>query len=104
MKIAWILVLLPATSSAAMYGKLPLSFEPNLGQTGEQVRFVSRAGSYGLFLVSDGVVFDFDGGAVRKKLAGAKTPGRITGLERLPGQANYLIGRDPDFDLIRPHR
>jgi len=34
----------------AAYGKLPLSFEVNQGQTDEEVRFVSRGHGYALFL------------------------------------------------------
>jgi hypothetical protein len=34
------------------YGKLPLSFEPNLGQTDTQVKFLSRGNGYTLFLTS----------------------------------------------------
>ena len=36
------------------YGKLPLSFEPNLGQSDPSVRFLSRGAGYTLFLTSDG--------------------------------------------------
>ena len=32
------------------YGKLPLSFEANLGQTDKKVQFISRGQGYGLFL------------------------------------------------------
>ena len=32
------------------YGKLPLHFEPNLGQTDEQVKFLARGHGYSLFL------------------------------------------------------
>ncbi|MCH8269396.1 MAG: hypothetical protein IH846_18010, partial [Acidobacteria bacterium] len=34
----------------AAYGKLPLSFEENLGQTDPQVKFLSRGSGYTLFL------------------------------------------------------
>src|SRR5437773_2812847 len=34
------------------YGKLPLSFETNLGQTDSQVKFLSRGNGYSLFLTS----------------------------------------------------
>ena len=34
------------------YGKLPLSFEPNQGQTDPAVKFLARAGSYQLFLTA----------------------------------------------------
>src|SRR5271167_2600321 len=32
------------------FAKLPLAFEPNLGQTDKSVKFVSRGNGYGLFL------------------------------------------------------
>src|SRR6267378_4498354 len=32
------------------YGKLPLSFEENVGQTAQEVRYVSRGAGYKLFL------------------------------------------------------
>src|SRR6266508_6287287 len=40
-----------ATLQAA-YGKLPLSFEANWGQTDEEVHFLSRGSGYTLFLTS----------------------------------------------------
>src|ERR1700752_197292 len=36
------------------YGKLPLSFEANLGQTSSQVKFLSRGSGYTLFLTHRG--------------------------------------------------
>ena len=38
------------------YGKLPLSFEANQGQTGSEVRFLSRGNGYSLFLTSNEAV------------------------------------------------
>jgi len=38
------------------YGKLPLSFEPNLGQSDSRVRFLSHGAGYTLFLTSDEAV------------------------------------------------
>jgi hypothetical protein len=40
----------------ADYGKLPLSFEANGGQTDRRVKFISRGSGYSLFLTSDGAV------------------------------------------------
>lgn len=39
-----------------MYGKLPLSFEVNEGQTDSPVKFLSRGPGYGLFLTSNEAV------------------------------------------------
>ena len=36
----------------ASYGRLPLSFEVNQGQTDDQVKFVSRRPGFSLFLLS----------------------------------------------------
>src|SRR5258708_7666719 len=36
----------------ASYGKLPLHFEANQGQTDDQVKFLARGSGYGLFLSS----------------------------------------------------
>jgi uncharacterized protein (TIGR03437 family) len=38
------------------YGKLPLSFEENQGQTDSDVKFLSRGGGYSLFLTADEAV------------------------------------------------
>jgi hypothetical protein len=38
------------------YGKLPLSFEPNRGQTDSRVNFLSRGGGYTLFLTGNEAV------------------------------------------------
>ncbi|MGD1104782.1 MAG: hypothetical protein ABSA59_22280, partial [Terriglobia bacterium] len=40
----------------ARYGKLPLSFEANRGQTDSRVRFLARGGGYTIFLTADEAV------------------------------------------------
>ena len=40
----------------ASYGKLPLSFEANQGQTGARVRFLAHGGGYTIFLTADEAV------------------------------------------------
>jgi hypothetical protein len=37
------------------YGRVPLAFEANQGQTDPQVKFVSRGPGYGLFLTTSGL-------------------------------------------------
>ena len=49
----------PQASQARMleaYGKLPLSFEINEGQTDSRVKFLSRGSGYSLFLTSNEAV------------------------------------------------
>src|SRR5438876_6495744 len=43
------------------YGKLPLNFETNQGQTDSQVQFLARGGGYTLFLTSTEAVLSFHG-------------------------------------------
>ncbi len=94
------------------YGNLPLSFEPNEGQTNSQVEFLSRGRGYTLFLTATEAVLslrkhaapkanrgedseDTSGAVLRMKLLGANPSPRVTGLEELPGKGHYFIGNDP---------
>src|SRR5436309_1968303 len=106
----------PSTAKARVqeaYGKLPLSFEANKGQTDEQVKFLSRGRGYSLFLTETEAVlalrqgskssFTHDseererlkGQVLRMKFKGANPSPRVSGLEPLPGVVNYFIGNDP---------
>jgi hypothetical protein len=84
---------------AADYGKLPLVFEANQGQTDASVKFLSRGPGYSLFLTESEAVLSLRGAddksqALRMKLLGAAAAPKMTGLDRLPGVSNYFIGRD----------
>jgi len=93
----------PAATGRVMegYGKLPLSFEVNRGQTDAIVEFFARGNGYTLFLTSTEAVVALQAPAgaarapVRLKLAGAARAARISGLRELPGRSHYLIGNDP---------
>jgi len=81
---------------ANVYGKLPLSFESNLGQTDERVKFVARASGYMLFMTTEEAVFaGRDGSVERMKLIGASPKLRFEPLDKQPGISNYFIGNDP---------
>ena len=99
------------------YGRLPLSFEANNGQTDARVKFLSRGSGYNLFLTSTEAVLSLrkarpkdkpaQGPALHKadkpepatvvamKLVGANPDPRITGDSQLPGKVNYFLGKDP---------
>jgi Bacterial Ig-like domain (group 3)/Beta-propeller repeat len=104
------------------YGKLPLSFEANHGQTDARVRFLSRTGGYSLFLTGDEAVFAMAGKntsknrlnvagsghalrsktsepkagrVLRMKLRNANPAAKVTGVDELAGTSNYFIGNDP---------
>src|SRR6266852_1995864 len=65
------------TQLLGSYGKLPLSFEANQGQTNSQVQFLARGGGYTLFLTSTEAVLSFHG---RKASTGTK-PRRAEALQ-----------------------
>jgi Beta-propeller repeat/Cep192 domain 4 len=96
------------------YGRLPLSFEPNEGQTGAPVKFLARAGGYTLFLTPSEAVFSFSQprssrrSAFRGKSAGRRAASWLgmelvggnrsavfRGLDELPGKSNYFLGNTP---------
>src|SRR5881396_2430992 len=84
------------------YGKLPLHFEANRGQTHRDVRFLSRGPGYNLYLTaSEAVLVLSKPNAVAKRIAlrmslvGAARSPLASGLEEQPGKANYFIGKDP---------
>ncbi len=54
------------------YGKLPISFEANRGQTDDRVKFLSRAGGYTLFLTPTEAVLALSGRETRSKERGAE--------------------------------
>ena len=63
-----------------MLGRLPLSFEANLGQTNERVKFYSRTRGYTLFLTGDSAVLAFRSASQTSK--GKRQKGKLE--ERLP--------------------
>jgi hypothetical protein len=77
------------------YGKLPLRFEPNEGQSGGQVKFLSRGRGYTLFLTSSEAVLALSKTALHMHLLGANANAQATGVEKLAGTVNYFIGNDP---------
>lgn len=107
------------------YGKLPLSFEANQGQSDAQVKFLAHGQGYGVYLTGQEAVLSLSKSegktkardpkaaagshrqatqdqpekllqdVVRLKLTGASADARPAGEEPLPGKVNYLIGNDP---------
>ena len=83
------------------YGKLPISFEANQGQTDGRVDFLSRGSNYNLFLTPTAAVAVLrnrtSGGSsvLRMELVGGNPKPRGEGQEALLGKSNYFIGNDP---------
>lgn len=89
----------PASHQAVSpYGKLPLSFEPNQGQTAAGVQFISRGPGYTIFLSPASATIALQGDAskagavVRMDLLGAHPDPTIQPQDKLPGITNYLLG------------
>jgi len=103
------------------YGKLPLDFEANQGQTQPAVRFLARGDGYTLFLTDSAAVLALTkhstqftpnrrigrgmspaalgrtrkADVVQMELAGASPDTHVSGIEQLAGTANYFIGSNP---------
>src|SRR5207302_3497372 len=101
------------------YGRLPLQFEANQGQTNRQVRFLARGAGYGLYLTASETVLVLttpnpnakrdarslsdrrhaqppaQSIALHMSLVGATRTPLMSGIDELPGKANYFIGKDP---------
>ncbi|MGB2715717.1 MAG: SBBP repeat-containing protein [Vicinamibacterales bacterium] len=75
--------------------QLPLSFEPNVGQTHRDVKFLSRAAGYVLFLTGTETVVASGGVApLRFNWVGSNPRATVTGQMELPGKSHYYRGKD----------
>ena len=85
---------------AVAYSKLPLSFEPNVGQTDSRVNFLARGSGYLLLLTPTGGTLCLSGtdkaspSKMSIKLVRGNAAAPAEGLQPLPGKSNYLVGND----------
>jgi RHS repeat-associated protein len=88
------------------YGQVPLPFEPNVGQTDPQVRFLAHGPGFGLFLTAAGATFEVPRpsaldrlGTTRDvfamQLAGANAQPQIVAQDDLLSRSNYFAGSGP---------
>ena len=98
------------------FGNLPLYFEPNRGQSAEEVQFRSRGDGYTLFLTGKELVLSLvkpseieihraaysalkspprAASVVRMRLLDANPSPKAAGQEIMPGKSNYFVGDDP---------
>ena len=89
----------------ASFARLPMSFEPNLGQTEGEVQFLARGNGYGLYLMPARAILTLPkpsqpgvrqrASEIEMRLVGANQAAEIAGGALLPGRNNYFIGNDP---------
>jgi hypothetical protein len=79
------------------YGKLPLSFEANQGQTDATVKFLSRTRDYSLFLTADETVLTLR--AKSKKNSTQRLPAGIQGFVSGHRYSDAAISVKPDAPL-----
>src|SRR4051794_14829247 len=76
-----------------------IRFEENIGQTVDEVKFLSRGTGYTLFLTPDAAVLKAaskrGAALVRLQLAGANPNAKMEAVDQLPGSSNYYVGNDP---------
>ena len=114
-----------AARLSSTYGKLPISFEMNQGQSDGSVQFLARGAGYTLFLTPGEAVLSLHAmhantdksgrlavprtlqpapaqltskapsSTVRLQLIGSNTAAKVEGVDPLPGKSNYFIGNDP---------
>ena len=74
----------PSPAVVQHFGKIPLSFEKNVGQTDSRVKFLSRGNGYSLFLTPKEAVFSLkqkdkkSGNTLRMQLLGANEGAKET--------------------------
>jgi hypothetical protein len=100
------------------YGKLPLNFEANQGQTDQQVKFLARGSGYSVFLTPTEAVLSLrqpqtqpstqsihsvvklqptaksETTVLHLQLIGSNPIAQVKGIQKLPSKSNYLIGKD----------
>jgi uncharacterized protein (TIGR03437 family) len=87
---------------------MPVTFEPNRGQTDKQVKFLARGGPSALWLTEQGPVLSAGAGAqsviYRMRFEGGKRHPKIEAEDSRAGVSNYLTGSDPaKWQVDVPH-
>ncbi|MBF0458213.1 MAG: SBBP repeat-containing protein [Nitrospirae bacterium] len=95
---------------AESYGKLPIAFEANDGQTDPEVKYFARGQGYTLFMTRQEFVLSMTTpdkkqrakakiktASIRIKFVNPDTDAKsIAGIDELPGKSSYFIGNDPE--------
>jgi Beta-propeller repeat len=88
------------------YGQIPLSFIANAGQTDPNVKFQVKGAGHSIYFTPNEITFTAfqkptepgnaptTSATVRSSLANSNPNPTISGLEKLPGFANFILGED----------
>ena len=83
------------------FGRTPMVFEANRGQTDKSVRFIARGAGHTLFLRPTEAVLSLRprtakhrSAALHMRLVGASPGAKMTGSDMLRGKVNYYRGSD----------
>ena len=88
----------------AAYGRLPLAFTPNVGQTDPRVRYSAEGAGFSVFLTRRQAMLSLQpldeqrrgrGVALALRFLGSNPNVAVRGERPGPGRVNYLLGNDP---------
>jgi hypothetical protein len=102
----------PTSTSASQnmsrhFGDLPLSFEPNHGQSHKKAKFLSRGSGYRLFLSATEATIALNSSTessdmLRMRIIGGNANGKVSGERQLPSKSNYLVGDRRNWKVDLP--
>jgi len=85
-------ITIPAISPAQSYGKIPLYFEENCGQTDAQFRYVARTTGLVGLLTADGWTIPTPGHPIAMHVRQANPKATFTPENPAEGVSNYYLG------------
>jgi hypothetical protein len=92
------------TAAATNAGKdrVPLFFVANHGQAPAGISYVAKGSGVTAYFSPGEVRFRLAGTSLRVHLDGSDSTGRVEGINRLPTQANFLLGAPENWRLAVP--
>ena len=83
----------PLSKHRADFGRVPLYFEENRGQTDARARYIARGGGQTSFLTQDGLALSLNGEAIAMHIVGAAPDARMRAQGDIEGVSNYYLGQ-----------
>src|SRR5271170_4925045 len=89
------LVPIAALASLARATVIPLTFEPNTGQTAKQVQYLAHPPHATVWFTGDEVVLGMKDADLMIHFAGGKPSPKLEAEGPIGGHSNYFLGNDP---------